>query len=66
MRFLLLIIFGLFLATAAKSDGIYNPTGGGVGFIDGVNNFTTSAAPPTCNGTLDLSTGCATPLVGNF
>ena len=52
--------------TAARSDGIYNPTGGQVGFVDGINNFTTSgAAPNVCSGTgLDFSQGCNSQYIG--
>lgn len=60
MRFLLIILLGLAVATAAKSDGILNPTMQSIGAYDGINNFTTSAAPPVCandapDGTVDLS-----------
>lgn len=57
------------LATAARSDGIGNygmlgqPTFGGIG---GSLAGSGSGPPPTCNGVIDLSKGCALPMLGGL
>ena len=65
MRVFLVILIGLLLATAAKSDGIFNPSGGGIGFTDGINNFTASGGPPpACSNKLDFSVACNSQYIG--
>lgn len=48
----LLIVAMLAASSLARSDGIYNPGAGGIGFKDGINNAGAAAAPPV---------GCAVP-----
>lgn len=74
-RFALALLLA-FLASAALSDGINNPTattgangiGGDIG--GGINNLGVgggSVTPPgTCTGTIDLSTGCVQPMLGGL
>ena len=73
MKRLILIITGLLVATAAWGQIAGTGTNTGPAFNKWdrmgmciINNFTTSSSPSSCDGTLDLSTGCATPLPGNF
>ena len=60
------LIMALLTATVARGDGISGGIGQGLG--GGVSGFDrgisstgafTPTPPPTCNGTVDLSTGCA-------
>lgn len=56
----ILILALLITATLARSDGIYNPTVGGWGFPNGINNsavpvVAACASPTAPNGVVDLS-----------
>lgn len=72
-RFALVMLLA-FLASAALSDGINNPTattgangiGGDIG--GGINNLGVGGGSSGggCSGTIDLSTGCAQPMLGVF
>lgn len=42
-----LILALLAVSTLARSDGIYNPTVGGWGFTDGINNHAVPVVPLT-------------------
>jgi hypothetical protein len=68
MRAIIIILALVALSTIARSDGIYNPTGGQVGFADGINNLgagTGGTPPPTgCQGAVDASAGCPLPMIG--
>lgn len=52
-----LIIALLIAASIARSDGIYNPGGRGVGFTDGVNNGGAAVAPPPLTNLRITNTG---------
>ena len=63
---LILVLLGF--AGYALADGINNPAvnGNGVGFGEGINNLGIgggSVTPIGCNGTINLSTGCAQPML---
>ena len=64
------IISLLALATVARADGLSTSMspqiGGGIGQFDGGVSSNTATAAIGCNGTLNLSTGCATPLPGGI
>lgn len=52
MRAFLILLALIAASTLARSDGIYNPAGGQVGFTDGINNLgagTGGVTPPTSN-----------------
>ena len=69
MRAIIILLALVALSTIARSDGIYNPTGGQVGFADGINNLgagTGGGGGGSCTGTIDLSKGCALPMLGGL
>ena len=63
---LLAVLLLIGIASMAKADGINQPgsSGSDVGFIEGVYNYLSSAVASTCNGAIDLSTGCKLPMLG--
>ena len=68
-KLIALAVMSIFGATSAWAALSITPQiGGGIGQFDGGVSSSNYTPPPpsSCNGTLDLSTGCATPLPGGF
>ena len=69
-RLVLALLLG-FLAGSAAADGLSSSMspqlGGGISQFDGgISGVVSTAAPAGCNGTINLSTGCAMPMLGGL
>lgn len=72
-RLVALGIMAVLFAVAARADGVAGGVGNegtsyGVGQPSGISYKIGggSAPPTTCTGTIDLSTGCAQPMLGGL